>query len=179
MRKFKCFVVPEEIKRDFRKIWGKLYSSIEKAKIPTDKRIISVGDYVSYNLIIAGIKPQIIVFDGKIKRRKVPKKIFKVLKKYGEKEYKVKNPPNHITPELQKAVIESLKQKVSVRIFIEGEEDLAVLPFILKVKEGDIIVYGFPFGKKGIVVLEVNRYWKEKGKNLLKKLREVYQQKIK
>jgi uncharacterized protein (UPF0218 family) len=171
MKKFKDFIVPEEIKEEFRKIWGKFYSSVEEAKIPSSKKIIAVGDAVSYNLIKAGIKPSIIVYDGKIERRKAPEDMIGILEKYGEKNYRVKNPPSHITSELQKVVRESLKEKVKVGIFVNGEEDLAVLPFLLEAKEEDVIMYGFPFKEKGIVVLEVNEEWKRKGEDLLKKLK--------
>jgi uncharacterized protein (UPF0218 family) len=171
MKKFKNFIVPNGVKEEFRKIWGKLYSSLEEAKIPPSKKIIAVGDVVSYNLIKAGIKPSIIVYDGKVERRKAPDEVIGILEKYGEKSYKVKNPPSHITSELQEIVEKSLKEKVKVGIFVDGEEDLAVLPFLLEAEEGNVILYGFPFKEKGVVVLEVNENWKKKGKDLLKKLK--------
>ncbi|MDI6807181.1 MAG: DUF359 domain-containing protein [Candidatus Aenigmarchaeota archaeon] len=171
--KLKDLIVPQKLKKEFRKIWGKVFTSPEKIKFPSGKKIIAVGDFISYSLIKIGIKPRIIVFDGKIERKKTSKKIVETLKKYCKRMYRVKNPRGMITAELLKTVKRSLREVSRVGIFVDGEEDLAVLPFILESEEKNIIVYGFR--KKGIVVLELNEKTKERARKLLNKLRALAQ----
>jgi len=52
-------------------------------------------------------------------------------------------------------------------VFVEGEEDLLVIPTVLLAKEGSMVVYGFP--EKGICLIEVSSETKKNFKEILNK----------
>jgi len=80
----------------------------------------------------------------------------------------VKNPPEMITKELWEVIKESLKVKGPVKIIIDGEEDLAVTPFIMEGDSDTVILYGLL--NKGFVLVNVNKSVKEKVRKLLEKM---------
>ncbi|KYC53695.1 MAG: hypothetical protein AMQ74_00314 [Candidatus Methanofastidiosum methylothiophilum] len=137
-------------------IEGDVESVIERL-IPMiqDKRIVSVGDVVSYNLIEHGVYPELIIVDGKSLR-----------KEFGdivecENTVTVENPQSQITGELWIEIERFLKDKTKrfKKIFVEGEEDLAVMPAILHANEGTVVLYGQP--EKGVVIIEVTEQKKK------------------
>lgn len=157
----KTYILPEKLKPVLRKIWGipvfgkrsevaKKFKKILKEK--KFKKVITVGDYCSIYL-----PSEIKIFDGKIKRRKI-KKILKF-------EISFKNPPGTIQKEAFLKIKEAISQNKNV--FIEGEDDLMVIPAVLVSEIGSLVVYGFP--KKGICLIKVTKETKKKIKNLLKK----------
>ena len=100
-------------------------------------KIISVGDYTTDVLTRFHIKPWIEVVDLKTKR--------------GEKVYsseegsvKVSNPPGVISGTLIYAILSALHKNVHVRIEVDGEEDLAVLPILFYADENTVVIYGVP-----------------------------------
>jgi hypothetical protein len=159
----KTYILPEEIKSKLRKIWGeaifgkkkevkrKFKEFLKKGKI---KKIITVGDYCSLNL-----PSDVKIFDGKIRRRKIklpPKFVGKVLKS--------KNPAGMIKKEVWRKTKKAIKENKN--LFVEGEEDLLVIPAVLLAPKNSLVVYGFP--KKGICVIKIDRKMKKKIKKLLK-----------
>ncbi len=77
----------------------------------------------------------------------------------------VNNPPGNVTDELQELVRKSLKEKSKVKIFVKGEEDLAVFPFILESPINTVILYGLK--DKGVMV-KVSKNIKNECKKLLR-----------
>jgi len=159
----KTYILPEKLKPKLRKIWGKTFFGKKKEvlkkfekflKKKKFKKVITVGDFCSRE-----IPSQVKIFDGKIRRRKV--------KEILDFSFKVKNPAGTI----QKEVFETLKKaiKENKNVFVEGEDDLLVIPCVLLAPKNSLVVYGFP--KKGICAIEVNQKNKEKIKNLLKKFK--------
>ena len=73
-----------------------------------------------------------------------------------------------ITKELWEVIKESLKVKGPVKIIIDGEEDLAVTPFIMEGDSDTVILYGLL--NKGFVLVNVNKSVKEKVRKLLEKM---------
>jgi hypothetical protein len=122
--------------------------------------LVAVGDVVTKNLLKIGIKPDIIVIDGKSMRKK--KEEFTVT---GYEELRIINPPGVITDDLWNAL---KAMRSGQKIFIEGEEDLASLPAILFAPEGALIVYGIP--DEGIEVVEANEENKKRVREDLKKM---------
>jgi len=166
-------VVPERMLMDFRRPFGKLYSGSQDDAAKRVIRqlkgskglIVTVGDMTSYSLIKNGLKPDMIIIDGKQKRGK-----FKGRIAFRGAEIKAKNPARHITVELWKAVetsISGLKKK-KVKILVKGEEDLAVLPCAIHLPLGSRIVYG-QFDE-GLVVVNVDEERKERAKALLENI---------
>ncbi len=158
-------IVPESLKEKFRKPYGKVFSSIDEINIPSASRLITVGDGVSYNAIKGGLNPDIIVFDFKNMRLSVDEKTKTLFKKFKGKKLVANNPPSNITDDLWGVVKKSLKEKSKVKIFVRGEEDLAVFPFILESSINTVILYGL---KDRGVMVKVSKNIKNECKKLLK-----------
>jgi len=129
---------------------------------------VCVGDIISVNVIKAGVCPDIIVFDLKGYRKDIDVKTRRILESFEGKILRVKNPPEMITKELWEVIKESLKVKGPVKIIIDGEEDLAVTPFIMEGDSDTVILYGLL--NKGFVLVNVNKSVKEKVRKLLEKM---------
>jgi uncharacterized protein (UPF0218 family) len=72
-----------------------------------------------------------------------------------------------ITDELWTAVQTALEDESSVRIEVNGEEDLATIPCVTLAPLNTVIIYGMP--EQGLVVARVD----EDNKNLVKKALEM------
>jgi uncharacterized protein (UPF0218 family) len=156
----KTYILPEKLKEKLRKIWGiailgkkkKVKEKFEKfLKKEGFKKIITVGDYCSISL-----PSNAKIFDGKVKRRKI--------KKILPYSLKCKNPKGTIQKEVWPIIKKAIKENKNV--FVEGEEDLLVIPSVLLAPKNSLVVYGLP--KKGICAIRVNQKMKRKIKNLLK-----------
>jgi uncharacterized protein (UPF0218 family) len=131
---------------------------IEKEKPTT---LISVGDVVSKNLVRSSIFPQLLIVDNKVMRRKIQSVTLKA-----NEEISVKNPRGTITSEALKAVQEAVKINRSVKIVVDGEEDLLTLVAVLYAPENSFVVYGQP--QEGIVVVKVTQQKKAEVAEILK-----------
>jgi uncharacterized protein (UPF0218 family) len=123
----------------------KLKQLVEKEK---PRMLISVGDRVSENLSNNGFTPKIYIVDNKIMRKKIDP-----IKLTVEKILHTKNPPGTITQEALKTIQSAIKDSQTVKIVVEGEEDLLTLAAIFYAPEHSFVVYGQP--KKGIVIVKV------------------------
>jgi adenylate kinase len=168
----KDLVVPEDLLMDFRRPFGKVFKGDENEaarKVVKELKgkglVVTVGDSTSYYLIKNGFKPDMIIVDGKEKRKKFGRKIM-----VKGMEIRVKNPPRHITVELWKAIEKSIPDlgKRKVKILVKGEEDLAVLPCAIHLPLGSRIVYG-QFGE-GLVVVNLDAERKERAKAILENI---------
>ena len=171
----KDLVVPEQLKPEFRKVYGRLCNSPSEAaqavvSTPSHGKVITVGDVVSYNIISAGVNPDIVVYDGMVMREKAKSWMKAFLDAYIADQKTAANPAGHITGEIWQAVFEALRAKGKCKIFVKGEEDLAVLPFVILATPGTCILYGMP--NRGIDLIVVDENIKNAFKRLLKLLRE-------
>jgi uncharacterized protein (UPF0218 family) len=66
---------------------------------------------------------------------------------------RVKNPAGSITDELVRALSDAVLHP-PVTIFVEGEEDLAVIPLVIAAPEGTVVLYGQPH--EGVVLRTVD-----------------------
>jgi len=157
----KTYFLPKEMRSELRKIWGvplfngkkevlkKFQQFVKKRRF---KKIITVGDYCSLAL-----PSNIKIFDGKIKRTKVKK-----LPKFS---LYCSNSPGTIQKKVWPIIKKAIKNKENV--FIEGEEDLLVIPSVLLSEKNTAVIYGFP--NKGVCLIEVSPRVKKTFKELLKK----------
>jgi len=98
----------------------------------------------------------------------VDAKTRRTLENFSGEILRVENPKGTLTNKLWDAVKTSLNLSSPVKIIVEGEEDLAVTPFIIEGDSDTIIFYGLK--DKGFVVVEVNKKVKEDVKKLLEKM---------
>jgi len=152
----------EDLKATLKKPLGMTYTIGQAIQLAKGKKIIAVGDQVSFALLSKGIKPHVAVFDFKTLRNSVDT----VVRERLEREYpgatRVRNPAGEITEELALAA-QALVQGGGA-ILVDGEEDLAALVFICIMGKGHVVLYGQP--EKGVVVVEDG----SDGKKLAKKI---------
>lgn len=160
----KTYFLPKEFRPEIKKIWGipifgrkkevseKFKEFCQKRKF---KKIITVGDYCSLNL-----PSDIKIFDGKINRRKI-KLPFKWYKNHNL--LYCSNPPGTIQDKVWPKIEKAIKEKRN--LFIDGEEDLLVIPTVLLSPQKTVVVYGF--FKKGVCLIEVCPRVKKTFKELL------------
>ncbi len=139
--------------------------------IPEGRKVWAcVGDFSSRKLLEQGIVPKIVVFDLKTKREAVPdseKAFFEGL----ERELiECVNPAGTITDSLVHAVEKAAKSKKEVKVFVDGEEDLAVLPLVEKAPFNSLVCYGQP--GVGLVLIECSSQAKASARELMAKFEE-------
>ncbi len=148
------YFAPDERERaELKKPLGRLYKQTGDAKELKGK-IISVGDFVSHSLLKAGVYPDIVIIDGRVEREKTELKI------EGYQGVKVKNPAGRVTKELWDAVKKAIEGKAPLKIEVEGEEDLAVMPAVMLAPAGTKVAYGQP--GEGLVAVNADLESKEK-----------------
>jgi GTP-dependent dephospho-CoA kinase len=156
-------VLPESLRAGLKKPFGKLYPGIDAiTSLVEGKTVIAVGDKVTDGVITKGITPQVCVYDGRTKRRKIgiPNSILK----YDARAVSVKNPAGQITGDAFAALGDALATGVRTKISVSGEEDLLALAAIRLAPAGAYVIYGQP--DEGVVLVEVNA----KTKDLVEKI---------
>ena len=114
----------------------------------------SVGDYVSGNVLAAGLEPDLLVVDHRIMRVNVDPVA------HGLRQVKVVNPAGTIQEGAWRALEEAITLKRKLAVVVEGEEDLLVLPLMVSMPKGSVIVYGQPReGLVAVTVTEERRSW--------------------
>ena len=118
-------------------------------KIGSESIVITVGDRTTENMINLGIMPQIQIVDGLEKRnqRLVPKD------DTINTNLSCKNPPGEITEESTQVIQKAFSCKLPVRIIVNGEEDLLVLPVCIFAPENSVVMYGQP--NEGLVIVHI------------------------
>ncbi len=163
--------LPENLRKYLKKPQGRIVSAGE-VKNP----VACVGDVVSYTLLSSGFKPGIIIFDGRSERRPFSKldELKRLTSEYVE--IRAKNPPSTLTMEVVMAIAEAVRlfeEGLNVRIFVEGEEDLTLMPLLCALRSGRV-VYGQPgegmvevevTGEKKLLILQLLERMEKNGKN--------------
>lgn len=157
----KTYFLPTRFKKEMRKVWGIPIFGKKKEvsgrfedfiKRNNFKKVITVGDYCSL-LLPSDVK----IFDGKVKRRKT--------KRFLPFSLRCSNPPGTLSFKCWNSVKKAIKERKN--LFVDGEEDLLVIPCVLLAGIPSLVVYGFP--GKGICVIKVSPGVKKIFKGLLKK----------
>lgn len=155
--------------------FGKLYrgkgdeclrSIIKSLKSPP--KIISIGDVTTYYLLKAGIVPDICIVDDRTMRLPVDHEVRKGTAHESFKDVSVKNPPGVITGELIDVIRDNMASEKPVRIFVDGEEDLAVIPACEYAPVGSVVLYGQP--GEGVVAVTVTEEKKRETLSLVERM---------
>ena len=147
--------LPENLREDLKIPLGDLINDIDvnnkniQAKINPKSIIITVGDKTTENIINLGIRPQIQIIDGLEKRNQcdipLDDKIITILT--------CKNPPGEITQESIQTIQKAFSSDPPIRIIVDGEEDLLVIPVCIAAPENSVVMYGQP--NEGLVIVHV------------------------
>lgn len=164
------------MREELRKLHGELFpgDGIETVRLLIENlnnctKIISVGDIVTFNLLSAGLVPDICFVDDRTKRAPASDKIMKVTRNARFKTMTVENPPGVITEELLHAISDAMSSEKPIQIFVKGEEDLAALPAIAMAPITSVIIYGLP--DKGAVLVRVTEKKKKEIQSLLDRMK--------
>ena len=147
--------LPDDLRDQLKNPLGNLISDNDPnkeniiKKNSTESIIITVGDRTTENLLQLGIKPQIQIVDGLEKRSK---RVVPTDDKTNTKLF-CKNPPGEITDESMRVIQEAFSSEPPVRILVDGEEDLLVIPVCIYAPENSIVMYGQP--NEGLVIVIV------------------------
>jgi uncharacterized protein (UPF0218 family) len=172
----KRYCLPVELREELRKLHGELYpgDGIETTKeiiknLNEYARLITVGDIVTFNMLSAGLVPDISFVDDRTKRSPVSDMVVKGTRHAHFRKITVENPPCIITEELVNETEKAMGSNMPVQIFIKGEEDLAALPAIAMAPISSVIIYGLP--DKGAVLVRVTEDKKKEIQSFLNKMK--------
>ena len=154
----------KKLRDELGKPQGQLYSDINtfmsEVTLVADK-LISVGDQVTYNLILKAVFPYLAVVDFKIQRKEVFKNLTGLGFSANQFSLTANNPQGELTSDLiSKLHLLFGNKAVNQVFFVEGEEDLSVLPAALMSPLGYKIVYGQR--NEGIVSIDVDPTTKQR-----------------
>ena len=147
--------LPENLRNELKTPLGKLIpnSSSEKENyirsVYSEKVVITVGDATSELLIGMGLIPLLHIVDGQEKREKRSLPLAYSI----NTELTVKNNPGEISNDSFNLVKNIFQQKPPIRLLVDGEEDLLVLPVCLFAPENSVVMYGQP--NEGLVIAEI------------------------
>ena len=129
--------------------------------IPKNSIVITVGDKTTENLLSFGLIPDIQIIDNQEKREK---KQFSSKVELATK-LSCKNPAGEITSQSIEIIKKAFSSKPPVKITIDGEEDLLVIPVCLYAPENSIVMYGQP--NEGLVIVTINAEIRNKAQSIL------------
>lgn len=145
----------------FRRPFGILFPDIsEVIPILSGRVVYSVGDVVTDSLLSRGIYPDIAVIDGYTMRSP----FLRTPLYAGASHIRVNNPAGMITQDLIDGLDLALASPPAL-VFVDGEEDLAVIPLVIAAPNGAVVLYGQP--GEGVVLREIDDAAREEAKVLL------------
>jgi len=118
-------------------------------KIHAESIIITVGDKTTEIMVQLGLRPQIQIIDGLEKRNQRTVPVDDAI----NTKLSCKNPPGEITEESTQVIQKAFSCESPVRITVDGEEDLLVLPVCIFAPENSVVMYGQP--NEGLVIVHI------------------------
>ena len=118
--------------------------------------IITVGDATTEKLLKMGLVPFLQIIDGqekRVKREIIPSESILT-------ELSCTNPAGKISHDSISTIKKAFESKSPVRITVDGEEDLLVIPVCLHAPENCVVMYGQP--NEGLVIVNVSQEIKDK-----------------
>ncbi len=129
--------------------------------ISENSYIITVGDRTTEKMLDFGLIPSLQIIDGQEKRikRDIPKN-FKI-----STDLTCKNPAAEITNHSIETIKQAFLSKTPIRITVDGEEDLLVIPVCIYAPENSVVMYGQP--NEGLVIVKITPEIRNKTQTLL------------
>ena len=125
-----------------------------------DSFIITVGDRTTEKMIDFDLTPSLQIIDG------FEKRIKRDIVKLGDAfELQIDNPAAEITLQSIEIIKKAFTMNPPIRLTVNGEEDLLVLPVCIHAPENSVILYGQP--NKGIVLVQITAEIRNKAQALL------------
>ena len=135
-------------------------SNIQK-HLQNNSYIITVGDRTTEKMINFGLNPSLQIIDGQEKRiKREPFLGGNVLT-----ELRCDNPAAEITIQSINTIKQAFESPSPVRIIVNGEEDLLVIPVCIFAPENAVVMYGQP--NEGLVIVHITPEIRNKEQTLL------------
>ena len=147
--------LPDDLRDQLKNPLGNLISDNDPnkeniiKKISAESVIITVGDRTTENMLQLGLKPQIQIIDGLEKRSECAVPADDTI----NTKLSCKNPPGEITEESIQVIQKAFSSEPPVRITVDGEEDLLVIPVCIHAPENSVVMYGQP--NEGLVIVTI------------------------
>ncbi len=158
--------LPEHLRSHLKKPLGILVpdsdvtkSSIESS-IPKDALVITVGDATTEKMLALGFVPSLQIVDALEKRNKRDLPVGQT-----ETVLTCTNPAAEITEQSISVIRKALSMTFPVRIIVDGEEDLLVLPVAVHAPDNSVILYGQP--NEGLVIVHLTEEVRNRAKSLM------------
>ena len=118
--------------------------------------VVTVGDATTDKLLKMGLVPFLQIVDGQEKRvkRNIPESESIITNLDSQ------NPAGEISQDSVSIIKNAFELKPPIRLIVDGEEDLLVLPVCLYAPENFVVMYGQP--NEGLVIVKINHEIKEK-----------------
>ena len=158
--------LPEKLRDQLKKPLGILILDHNTTKeniakyITKDAFVITVGDATTEKMIKFGFDVSLQIVDSLEKRNKRDLPEGKV-----ETILACKNPAAEITEESVSVIRKAFGMAPPVRIVVDGEEDLLVLPVAVCAPDDSVILYGQP--NEGLVVVHVTEEVRNKASSIM------------
>jgi uncharacterized protein (UPF0218 family) len=158
--------LPENLRSELKKPLGLLVpdyavtrSSVSK-NIPKDAFVVTVGDATTEKMISFGFNPSLQIVDSLEKRsmRDLPGGYVKTI-------LECVNPAAEVTEESISTIRKAFDMDSPVRIIVNGEEDLLVLPVAVYAPDNSIILYGQP--NEGLVIVSLTEEVRNKARSIM------------
>ena len=133
--------LPESLRSAFKDPFGPVETDASALLSEVDGPLIAVGDIVTYHFLQAGREPDVAVVDEHTKREVVDDAVRDAVV---DPDVTVANPAGALSEALVRALGDALAAGEPTTVFVEGEEDLAVLPAVMVAPVGASVVYGQP-----------------------------------
>ncbi|NHN42063.1 DUF359 domain-containing protein [Halorubellus sp. JP-L1] len=154
--------LPESLRSAFKEPFGPVETDADVLLADVDGPLIAVGDIVTYHFLQAGREPDVAVVDERTKREVVDDAVRDAV---ATPDVTVSNPAGALSEALVRALGDALRRADATTVFVEGEEDLAVLPAVMVAPVGASVVYGQP--DAGMVHVRVSEGTKAEFRELL------------
>ena len=155
--------LPERLRARLKEPLGTYVTDLRSLK---SKTLVCVGDQASKDVVAAGLKPLLCVYDGRIQRKVVG--ISPELQKYDAAELRVSNPAGTLSDDAFNAVEKALRSGKPHKIVVDGEEDLMTLVAIAYAPHQAVVLYGQP--NEGLVAVTVTKKAKDKADVMLSEM---------
>ena len=155
-------ILPENLRSELKTPLGKLILDTDPKQNEIIKEayansiIITVGDATTEKLLNMGLTPFLQIVDGQEKRVKRQAPISESI----VTNLDCKNSAGGISENSILTIKSAFESKPPIRITVDGEEDLLVIPVCLYAPENCIVMYGQP--NKGLVIVRINQEIKDK-----------------
>jgi len=159
--------LPENLRDQLKIPLGLLLTENETDKTNIQKHlsensyIITVGDRTTEKMIDFGLIPSLQIIDGQEKRlkRNIPKSLGV------STTLTCDNPAAEITTQSIETIKKAFTSQTPVRIKVNGEEDLLVIPVCVYAPDNSVVMYGQP--NEGLVLVKITPEIRNKTQTLL------------